>query len=256
MSNSTEAKKDYQSEQELVDLEGQLPRTTYTFEKSDLMKVNSNFPRIRGLSFIAWLNHYSNGGRVLEIGGGKEQSAAREVVRKYPEVFFYALEPRPLNEDVKQELAKASRFHLSKRGISQIGLTFPDQRFNIIFAHHVLEHVPNPLISIKDACNLLEPGGVFFCNGIPMSVGVPERVVGVLRRQGLVVDYDGAFYKTEGPLVKAGNIRASFAIQVVDNFDFPSIVEGEYLTDCFGRRLVRHCYVKENGEEIKCLRKN
>lgn len=237
---------------ELTAIESSLNQITYTYERSTLDQVTSNFPRLEGLNLIDWIKLNPRRKKILEIGGGKEQAAARELLSRFPEVSLYALEPRLLTDEAKTALEENPAYHLIDQGISRMDQALAGQRFDIIFAHHVLEHLPNPLEAMGKVCDLIEPGGVFFCNTIPLVMGTPQRLARMLRRRGAVVEFEDAGFRTESHLLKAGIIRTDFAIKVGYPFSFPRIKEIGPLIDFHGQRLrVRECLPVEDEAVVE-----
>lgn len=66
------------------------------------------------------------------------------------------------------ELAEldGGRFRLTEASVQE--LPFPDASFDLIFFHHVIEHVPDPVKSLHELARVLRPGGVIY-------VGTPNR---------------------------------------------------------------------------------
>ena len=58
------------------------------------------------------------------------------------------------------------RFRLLEGSVQQ--LPFPDDSFDLVFYHHVIEHVPDPAASLVELARVLRPGGLIY-------VGTPNR---------------------------------------------------------------------------------
>jgi SAM-dependent methyltransferase len=62
-------------------------------------------------------------------------------------------------------VAKASKTLPNIRQASAEELPYPDDTFDLVFSHEVLEHVPDDRRAVAEACRVLKPGGhlVIFC---------------------------------------------------------------------------------------------
>lgn len=215
---------------------------TYTIERSNLATLNSDFPPIGGKSFSEWIDYYATGGEFLEIGGGREQVAARELLGRRSDISFVAFEPRELLPEVEREVTKFPKYRFIKGETSQINEYLNDEKFDIIFAHRVFEHTEVPLLSIQQASNVLKPRGILFCDSVPMGMETSREFINQLRRTGT----KAAAIETypESSWLKAGIVRMNLAIKRGDEFVFPAFKVGDYLNDYYGKKLsFRHCYL-------------
>ena len=67
---------------------------------------------------------------------------------------------------------------------------FADETFDVVFAAHVLEHLPDPMVGLREMVRVLKPGGrLFFCATRPSPFGtfiqMHWRTWSVSERQGL-----------------------------------------------------------------------
>jgi SAM-dependent methyltransferase len=76
--------------------------------------------------------------------------------------------------------AGVDNFELMQHSI--LDLPFPDSSFDIVFYHHVIEHVSDPAKSLDELHRVLKPGGLIY-------VGTPNRhrAVGYLGGYGVTV---------------------------------------------------------------------
>ena len=58
------------------------------------------------------------------------------------------------------------KFELLEASVQE--LPFPDASFDLVFYHHVIEHVPDPVASLVELARVLRPGGLIY-------VGTPNR---------------------------------------------------------------------------------
>lgn len=153
--------------QQLLAFEEVLPAISFTTEKSPLVIINGNFPSIDGGNFIQHLDNLSvNGGSVLEIGGGIYQEAAIEILQKFPGLSFSALEKRPIDSKAKDKLKEFQNYRHEEKGLSEISNVFEGEEFDIIFAHFVMEHIPDRLSQVVNVLTRLKQGGILFCNRV------------------------------------------------------------------------------------------
>lgn len=179
-------------------------------EGSSLQEVNSHFPVLEGKDFVEWVNCLSQkDGRILELGGGPQQVVALEILKKFPGISFTALEKRALTPSMVRVASKSTNYALVAGGISQLGDFFEGQRFDLVFAHIVMEHLlPDQLLAIYQACQLLDKGGLFFCNRAPLYSEDIDGFVDFIEREGAQVAYrtfmPGVFRKPGVALVDIG----------------------------------------------------
>lgn len=108
------------------------------------------------------------GSRVLDIGCGNG-------------AFLHALGDRgwdrygvePVAEAARQARARGLNVH---HGMIESG-GYRAEFFDAVFAHHVLEHLPQPVASVREAFRLLKPGG-WFVIVVPNPAGFWRRIFG------------------------------------------------------------------------------
>lgn len=221
---------------------GGLGRATYTIETSSLTDLNRDFPQVEGKDFVGWVNYYATGGRFLEIGGGREQVVARKIISEYPGISSYvALEPRPLSPEAENELGEVPNYRPVQGRIDEAREDIGGGIFDIAFAHRVFEHTELPVANIQQACNLLSPEGILFCDNVPMTRTTSRRLVELLEQTAAKVSAREVY--PQSSWLKVGIITVSFAIRRGEGFTLPDVKKGEYLNNYYGERLpFRHCY--------------
>ncbi len=214
---------------------------TYRYEKSSLNELNYDFPMLDGRKFIQWIDCFATGGRFLEIGGGRDQIAARQIMARFKAITSYiGLEPRALTPEAEADLPKPN-FRWIRGNVSNMTEILAGESFDVIFAHNVLEHTEFPVVTVKQSYDLLKPGGILFCNKVPMAIEVLRKFICLLRQGGVSVA-DGEDY-SESSWLKAGITNASLAIRRREEFSIPAVKAGGYLNTFTGKRLdARNCY--------------
>lgn len=107
------------------------------------------------------INHI-NGGAILEIGSAKGDFLAK-VKYAYPNAELVGLE---LNQGAAKEANK--RGFDVRIELSSDHLKYNKERYDVVASFQVLEHIPNPMDLLKDAIEMLKPGG-------KMIIGVPDN---------------------------------------------------------------------------------
>lgn len=221
--------------------EKKLPDLTFTQENSPLTKINEDFSPIGGKSFSQWLDFFSQnsngyGFSVLEIGGGVNQVAASQILERFPNLYLFEVEKRKVDYQVRKNLQKTSRYHLFQKGFSEaIEELEKKPCFSIIFAHNVLNHLPNPFFIIEQSWPFLQNGGIFFANGVLIYQEEWEKIVNFLEKNGFQFSF--RYELVSSFLRKKGIVSVSFTIiKNREDFDLP-LKEGEDLTDFEGRVL-------------------
>ncbi|MCC6906231.1 MAG: class I SAM-dependent methyltransferase [Anaerolineae bacterium] len=69
------------------------------------------------------------------------------------------------------------RYHLDVIQGDILGGHFADQQFDLVIMRYVLEHVPNPMETLREAARILKPGGAFIFS-IPNPDSLDARVYG------------------------------------------------------------------------------
>ena len=63
--------------------------------------------------------------------------------------------------DVDDAVLANPRVHESRLLAPDGTIPYSDREFDVVVAHNVLEHLPNPVASFREICRVLKPGGVF-----------------------------------------------------------------------------------------------
>jgi len=93
--------------------------------------------------------------------------------------FLSALDPRWERHGL--ELSECAAAHAARFGDVRRGrleeCPFPDAAFDLVFCHHVIEHVPEPTRAVAQLHRVLKPGG-------KLVLGTPDFDSGAARRYG------------------------------------------------------------------------
>jgi len=98
---------------------------------------------------------------ILDVGCGPGTITA-DLAKLVPEGHVTGIERSA--EDVLQ----SARDHAAAEGITNItyaiddvlSLSFPDDSFDVVHAHQVLQHVPDPVLALKEMYRVAKPGGI------------------------------------------------------------------------------------------------
>lgn len=224
---------------ELVSVEEKLPFFTFSQEKSSLGKINSNFSPFEEKDFLDWLNYlFETKERVeiLEVGGGVNLVAAAELLDRFGNFYLTEIEKREINDRVRENFPR-DRFNLYQNGFSEAVTQLGEKKFDVIFLHNVLPHLPNPFFILEKCFGLLAENGLLFVNGILIYKEEWEKIIDYLQKEG----YQFSFYEEEAPseLRKKGIISVSLTIKKDnqhENLTLP-IKLGDFLTDFSGARI-------------------
>ncbi|MDW8107802.1 MAG: class I SAM-dependent methyltransferase [Armatimonadota bacterium] len=100
---------------------------------------------------------------VLVVGCGYAGGEVFSLVEALPNA---CIEGFDINIDPKLENLRTERYHIT-RG-DACAMEYPDESFDAVFYHHVIEHVPCPEKSIAECARVLKPDGYLYC-------GTPNR---------------------------------------------------------------------------------
>ena len=205
-----------------------------------MTKINEDFSPIGGKSFSQWLDFFSKningyGFSVLEIGGGVNQVAAKEILDQFSTLHLVEVEKK-IDDQVRRKLEETSRYRLFQKGFSEaIEELEKKPCFSIIFAHNVLNHLPNPFFIIEQSWPFLQDGGIFFANGVLIYQEEWGKIVNFLEENGFQFSFR---YELVSSFLRKKEI-VSVIFTIIKNredFDLP-LKEGEDLTDFEGRVL-------------------
>jgi len=219
--------------------EKKLAAFTFTQENSPLTKINEDFSSIGSKSFSQWLDFFSKnsngyGFSVLEIGGGVNQVVASQILERFSNLNLFEVEKREVDDQVRKNLQKTSRYHLFQKGFSEAIKELEKKPcFAIVFAHNVLNHLPNPFFIIEQSWQFLQNGGIFFANEILIYQEEWEKIVNFLEKNGFQFSFK--YGVVSSSFTKKGIVSVSFTIiKDREDFDLP-LKEGEDLTDFEGQ---------------------
>lgn len=171
----------------LLHSEAELVSDNFGVEQSSLWQLNQSFPSIEGKNFEEWIGGMP-GIAVLEIGGGKNQTVAREILQKHRNIEEYiALEPRNIVPDAKEDLDRHPNYIQKQVGISNIERAINGKKVDVVFAHYVAEWLPSPYFLLQQGLAHLQPGGMLFVNRVPILIHAIPFFIELLQKQGLDV---------------------------------------------------------------------
>lgn len=234
---------------ELIATEKQLKDKKFTQEESNLNDLNRDFSDINGIDFINWLKilNSSKGKDILEIGGGRKQVVAIQILTQFPELNLFEIELKPIEEDTLYQLSQTGHYYLFNKGFSQIitNLKSSEKKFSLIFAHNLLQHLPDPFYIIEECYRLLEKNGLLFFNGLLIYEEEWEKINNFLREKG----YQFSFKKIDVPsyLKKKGIISISLTMIKKDQELSIPLIRGKELTDFYGNKIGSYEIFFENN---------
>lgn len=104
-----------------------------------------------------------NAERILVVGCGYDGGEVFSLAEALPHAFIEGFD---IHLDPRLEDLQVDRYHIT-RG-DACAMRYPDESFDAVFYHHVIEHVPCPEKSITECARVLKHGGYLYC-------GTPNR---------------------------------------------------------------------------------
>lgn len=104
-----------------------------------------------------------NARRVLVVGCGASGGEVFSLAEALPNVFIEGFD---IHLDPKVENLHTARYRIIRGDVCTI--PYPDETFDAVFYHHVIEHVPCPEKSLAECARVLKVGGYLYC-------GTPNR---------------------------------------------------------------------------------
>ncbi len=235
---------------ELSAVEDRLPGLFFTKEDSSLAQLNRSFPDFLGRPFEDWVRILAarKGGSILEVGGGPNQVAAREIMARYPGAHFTAIERRPLSDEAAADLSgHLDNFRYHQAGFSEAGDLLDENAYRLIFAHNVVEHLPNPFYFVEEAHNrYLRLGGLLFVNNIPVYQDVWEKVRDHLEKREYRLNWSTTM--PESVKAKKGIISVNLAMERAMPVSFPVREGDRFMTDFYGHPMATREFFYQNPQ--------
>ncbi|PYI65568.1 SAM-dependent methyltransferase [Arthrobacter livingstonensis] len=122
--------------------------------------LRSHASRTAANSAAYLIPHLSHGLRVLDVGSGPGTITA-DFARLVAPGEVLGLDRSP--EVVAAATALASQQHLSNLSFDTgdiYGLDFPDDSFDVVHAHQVLQHLTDPVEALREMRRVARPGGI------------------------------------------------------------------------------------------------
>jgi len=142
---------------------------------------------------------------VLDIGCD-EGELLRRFKEDNPKTNIFGIDVCKKSVETCKEKFKDFKKNFSFQNIDD-GLTFENEKFDLIFMIATLEHVFDPIFAIKEVARIIKPGGVFILE-VPNIVFLPYRLkflFGIRPRTSWGYGWDGGHigYFTRKDLQKA-----------------------------------------------------
>src|ERR1041384_658529 len=137
----------------------QTPQNTYTHGHHESV-LRSHRSRTAANSAAYLLPHLAAGKSVLDVGCGPGPLPADLAELVAPGTVTAT--------EVSEDILKLARDEAAERGIDTVrfavadvhALDFPDDSFDVVHAHQVLQHVADPVLALKEMRRVCKPGGV------------------------------------------------------------------------------------------------
>jgi len=135
------------------------PQNTYTHGHHESVLRSHRWRTVEN-SAAYLLPHLSAGQSVLDVGCGPGTITADIAVRVAPGEVTAV--------EITDEALQLARDEVAARGIDNVrfavadvhALDFPDDSFDVVHAHQVLQHVADPVLALKEMRRVCKPGGV------------------------------------------------------------------------------------------------
>lgn len=122
--------------------------------------------RVADLKYIADFINALPQGRVLDVGCGLGELLQQIDVRH----GAFGLDTSPRSVEISRQRSRAEVL----LGVLE-GAFVEERRFDAVVAHHVIEHVDEPLPFVQEVFRLLKPGGWFICGTPDFSSAAARR---------------------------------------------------------------------------------
>ena len=132
-------------------------------------KVDSSGPRKHLLEEILFRTQFKkfdmSGKTILECGAGAGDDTAVLATLPFAEIHSFDLSTSI--EEVKEQVID-ERLILSQASI--LDIPYPDETFDVVYCHRVLQHTPDPLGALISICSKVKPGGILFAHSYKRSL--------------------------------------------------------------------------------------
>lgn len=111
---------------------------------------------------------------VLDVGCGPG-SITIDLARRVPQGYAVGVEYVPDPLDTARQLAASENITNVSFEVGAIhSLRFPDNSFDIVHAHQVLQHIGDPVRALREMRRVVKPGGLVACRGSSHMQWYPE----------------------------------------------------------------------------------
>jgi ubiquinone/menaquinone biosynthesis C-methylase UbiE len=123
-----------------------------------------------------------------------------------------------------------------------MALAFGNSVFSLVYSYHVIEHVTNHLVALRELCRVLKPGGVLFIgfpnkNRLLSYIGTSQRVSALEKLKWNINDYlfrfKGKFENKYG--AHAGFSEQEFVREASKVFSVVHPVRNQYMLLKYGK---------------------
>ena len=132
-------------------------------------KTDSSGPRKHLVDEILFRTQFDkfniSGKTILECGAGAGDDTAVLTTLPFSEIHSFDLSTSI--EEIKEHVIE-ERLILSQASI--LDIPYPDESFDVVYCHRVLQHTPDPLKALACVCSKVKPGGILFAHSYKKSL--------------------------------------------------------------------------------------
>lgn len=150
--------------------------------------------------------------RVLDAGCG--DGVLLDRLASIPDIDLFAVDYNPLR--VQRARSRAPRATVAEGDLT--ALQFPDESFDVILLNHVLEHVPEDSLAIKELARVLRPEG-WLLLGVPNEGCLLARLRNKVFQPSIRRTTDHVHFYTE-PTIRSLVTRAKLHVRSVGREGF------------------------------------